>query len=858
MDTFGEWLLRQRNARKLTREEFAQRVGCSVSALRKIESGERRPSTQIAELMANCLDVPLEERPTFVRVARRELSVDRLLPESKLIATPNVSSPKTNLPIFPTPLIGREHEVEQLRELLCNSQCRLLTLVGPGGIGKTRLAMESASHMQDFFADGVYFVSLASVSTTSFIVPMIADALGFIFQSASRNNPKSQLFSYLKEKEVLLLTDNLEHLLSGPGIEVLSELLTNAPKVKLLATSRETLELQGEWVFEVHGLPIPHREWSGITVQDTSVELFLQRARRAYVGFSPTQEDYPAIVYICQLVDGMPLGIELAAAWVRTLSCDEIAHEIEHGLDFLAVSARDIPTRHRSMRAVFDHSWKLLTEEEQQVLARLSVFRGGFRREAAEQVAEATLAVLSSLVTKSLIRRSGTGRYDLHDLIRQFAAEHFSGRVQEQTTTRARHSNHYLICFGQADEHLRSSTQRETLAELTLEIDNFRSGWDWAVNQGEFALLERTMRTFWMLYDIRGWLLEGIDMLEGAVSALERAHASTPPDRTNQVALAHILTSHAVLATRVGQQEQAQATLERSLEILRPLDEPRVLVETVTMMGLVNEFTGNFPRASEFYTEGLEIATRVGDRWYVALCRLLLAGEGSLRLPMSKPEDAHERLQAVVTDWRTIGDPRLTAVALNNLSWMAVRLGRFDEAREALEESVLLNTSIGDRWNLGFAYRGLGLIAQAQGYHLQAVDMFRKSLDMFREIGARQDQARVLVEMSQSMFAMGNDTEAERGWREALYVTRETQGTFVALEALVGIAMLKMKHSRFEQALELLLIVLNHPSSLSETKDRADRLRAELDALLSPTQVDEIHADSGKKTFEIVMEDLLK
>jgi tetratricopeptide (TPR) repeat protein len=308
----------------------------------------------------------------------------------------------------------------------------------------------------------------------------------------------------------------------------------------------------------------------------------------------------------------------------------------------------------------------------------------------------------------------------------------------------------------------------------------------------------------------------------------------------------------------VGQQEQAQATLERSLEILRPLDEPRVLVETVTMMGLVNEFTGNFPRASEFYTEGLEIATRVGDRWYVALCRLLLAGEGSLRLPMSKPEDAHERLQAVVTDWRTIGDPRLTAVALNNLSWMAVRLGRFDEAREALEESVLLNTSIGDRWNLGFAYRGLGLIAQAQGYHLQAVDMFRKSLDMFREIGARQDQARVLVEMSQSMFAMGNDTEAERGWREALYVTRETQGTFVALEALVGIAMLKMKHSRFEQALELLLIVLNHPSSLSETKDRADRLRAELDALLSPTQVDEIHADSGKKTFEIVMEDLLK
>jgi tetratricopeptide (TPR) repeat protein len=207
-------------------------------------------------------------------------------------------------------------------------------------------------------------------------------------------------------------------------------------------------------------------------------------------------------------------------------------------------------------------------------------------------------------------------------------------------------------------------------------------------------------------------------------------------------------------------------------------DEPRVLVETITFLGLIMESTGNYSRASECYTEGLEIATAVGDRWYAALCRLLLAGEGSLRLPTSKPESAHERLQSVVADWRRIGDPRFTAIALNNLSWMAVRLGRYDEAREALEESVLLNTSIGDRWNLGFAYRGLGLIAQAQGEHQQALDMFRKSLDTLTEVGARQDEARVLVEMSHSSFALGNDAEAERDWCEALLGTRETQGTF--------------------------------------------------------------------------------
>jgi transcriptional regulator with XRE-family HTH domain len=186
METFGEWLRGQRAARKLTREEFAKRVGCSVAMLRKMENDERRPSGQIAELLANCLDIPQEERLTFVRVVRGELRVDRLIAESKPVGTPNVLSPKTNIPVFSTPLIGREGELEQLNQLLCEPQCRLLTLVGPGGIGKTRLAIETASQMKVVFAAGVYFVSLASVNSTSFIVPMIADALGFTFQSATR------------------------------------------------------------------------------------------------------------------------------------------------------------------------------------------------------------------------------------------------------------------------------------------------------------------------------------------------------------------------------------------------------------------------------------------------------------------------------------------------------------------------------------------------------------------------------------------------------------------------------------------------------------------------------------------------
>ena len=465
------------------------------------------------------------------------------------------------------------------------------------------------------------------------------------------------------------------------------------------------------------------------------MELFLQRARRAHVGFNATMDDYPSIVHICQLVDGMPLGIELAAAWVRTLSCDEIAQEIEHGMDFLSVTTRDLPARHRSMRAVFDHSWNLLTEEEQRVLLRLSVFRGGFRREAAEQVAEAKLSMLSALVTKSLIHRSGDDRYDLHELIRQFTAEQFSEHQDEQTTTQARHGSYFLTYFGLADGRLRSSAQREVLAELTAEMDNFRAAWDWAVTHGGFALIEQTLRMFAMLYDTRGWLQEGLDTLGRAINALETAHGQSPSDRTDQIALGHLLTVRSLLASRMAQYKQAQAMLERSLEILRPLNELHVLVVSISFLGLVMEMTGNYDKALELYSEGLEVATAISDRWYAAFCLTCLNGLVAITHVMVEPENTHEQLQTAVADWRAIGDPRLTAFGLNTLSQSALRLGRYDEAHAALEESVALNTSIGDRWVLGSAYRGLGVVAQAQGEHQQAVEMFRKSLDTFTELG---------------------------------------------------------------------------------------------------------------------------
>jgi predicted ATPase/DNA-binding XRE family transcriptional regulator len=871
--TFGEWLRQSRNELRLTREEFAGRIGCSVSALRKIEGGERRPSVQIAGLMANCLSIPPNKRSTFVKVARGELSLERLPLVLKPTAGPGASPasrhPRTNLPVLPTPLIGRQRELLELVQLLHDPQCRLLTLTGPGGIGKTRLAIEVASQVQasQDFADGAYFVPLAAVNSPRFIVPVIADAIGFAFASASHAEPKAQLFNYLEGKQALLLLDNLEHLLAEPGGQqlavLLAELLAHASQVKLLVTSLESLALQGEWVREVQGLPVPesrYMEGSAFgnalgSAQDTSVELFLQRARRADVGFLATPEDYPAIVRICQLVEGNPLGIELAAAWVRTLACEEIAQEIERGPGFLSMPTRDLPLRHRSMRAVFEHSWALLTGEEQAVLLQLSAFLGGFRREAAEQVAGAALSMLSALATKSLIRRSGAGRYDLHEMVRKFAAEQLAGRPGEQAATKARHGRYFLTYFSQADKRFASSAQPEAIAELTAEMDNFRLAWDWAVAHDEFALIEGTLRTFAMLDDIRRWLPDGLDCLDRAANALETSQARSPLDRTTQVALAHVLTCRALSAFRLTRDEGAQAMLERSLEILRPLDEPRVLVESVYVLGLVMVWKGDYTRALELLTEGRETAITIGDLQYSAMC---LTQQANVSVMMGNHKNGHERLQSAVAEWRIIGDLRFTAYALNLLSLSALAQGRHDEARLALEESLALDTSIGDRWGLGSAYRGLGRVAQVQGQHEDAVDMYSKAIETFTELGARHDAARALAEMGRSVIALGYDAEAERVWRESFLIATQTHGAHVALEALVGLARLQAKRGDVQTALEWLLVVLNHPSSVQETRERAGQLRLELEAQLTSQQIEAANARAQAKTFEAVVEDVLK
>jgi predicted ATPase/DNA-binding CsgD family transcriptional regulator len=375
----------------------------------------------------------------------------------------------TYLPAEPTPFIGRRDELEKVSRHLAGT--RLLTLIGPGGIGKTRLTLKAAREAAGDFEDGCFYVSLAPIRSVEHIVQTIAEAVRFPL--STHEDPRHQLLRYLRKRQLLLVIDNFEHLLDGAGI--VGEMLQAAPAVKILATSRERLNLQSETIITVGGMAFPDQAGSIDTQNYDAITLFVQRASKVRPGFDPSPEELKQIVYICQIVQGMPLAIELAAAWLHILNVDEIAWELEKGLDILSAEMRDAPERHRSIRAVFDYSWSLLDQSERKIFMRLSVFRGGFTREAAQQVSGATLQLLAGLVNKSFLSHDpNSGRLEIHELLRQYAQERLEGTPEASLSAQEAHAAYYAEFMGKRGPRLKDDRQMLALAEIEADIANVR------------------------------------------------------------------------------------------------------------------------------------------------------------------------------------------------------------------------------------------------------------------------------------------------------------------------------------------------------------------------------------------------
>jgi len=851
--SFGNWIKRRRKALDLTQRELAQRVGCSLSLIYKIEADERRPSRQIAELLVERLEIPPDQRDLFLKVARQDKGTPNLKTIPPLSTLEPAAAPQktpSNLPISPTPLVGRENEIRVITMQLLDPTCRLLTLTGSGGVGKTRLAIASGRQLETRFADGVAFVSLAGIGMNESIIPVIADALGLAFSGPAE--PLVQLTTFLHTKETLLVVDNMEHLLDGANL--LGEILRGTQHVKMLVTSREQLHLQWEWLFEVQGLPIPDE--ADVNLESNSaVMLFAQRAMQTLREFSLDAEDKSALVTICKLVGGLPLAIELAASWVRMLSCREIANELERNLDILETKKLDVPVRHRSLKAVFDHSWELLTEEERLALMRLSVFQGGFTRKAAYATADASLPMLSSLMDKSLLRyNKSSERYDLHELIRQYTYAELQSDPGEEAHVSEKHTLYYANWIASLEGPFKSAQQAQTSQLIRSETSNWLTGWHWSVEQGRLDILMKMSPCLNWYFEVHGYYDEALFAFKAALDRF-RVHAApnSLQSAEEKSAFASLLDQVGWFEFRKGNIEQGAALMAESLELAREYNDPEVLYYIYGNWGYLSLMTGEISEAERLTTESLK-QSKTLTPWHTAIPISVL---GIVAYQQGRLTEAFQQLSESLEIWRSVGDPRGLVFCMLYLGMTAFALNDIPTTRSVLEESNEIAKANMDRWAQAFGLDMLGMVALSQDQNEEALVHFEQSIALSKEIGDQLNSSQTTIHLGQAHAALQSDDEAKRLFLEAYASAKESKWTLIILNALLSFTEMQNGLSA-ETRLGVALSVLSHPSVTPYLRPRGEQMRDKLTPSLTTGQIEVIEKRAKEKRCEDWAQEILK
>jgi predicted ATPase/class 3 adenylate cyclase len=932
--SFGYWIRRRRKALDLTQTELAQRVGCAMVTIKKIEADERRPSRQMAERLADLLDIPPTERTAFLMAARAELAADRLtdpvrsgasllrapaeLPsgtitflftdiqdstqlweqhrvamgralarhdailrraiaayggrvfktvgdavcaafarapdalaaalacQRELISEPwsaaglpnehplrvrmalhtgtvaaeagdylgpplnrvarllaaghggqvllsratwelvrdelpqgielrdlgerrlkdltrpehifqliapdlpapaaalnTLDSQTTNLPVQTTALVGREREVSAACELLRRGDVRLLTLIGPGGIGKTRLGLQVAAELLDEFADGVFFVPLAALREHALLLPTIAQTLGV--HAAGGQSLEASLESHLRDKQLLLLLDNFEQI--ADAAPALGALLRAAPALKALVTSRAPLRLSGEQEYVVPPLALPARKRLpplAVLSQYDAVALFIARAQAARPDFHATDANAPAIAEICHRLDGLPLAIELAAARVRLFAPPALLARLDRRLALLTGGARDLPERQRTLRSAIDWSYQLLDDAEQTLFRRLAVFVGGCCLEAAEAVcgaeeAQATLDLLAKLVDQSLLQQTeildDEPRFVLLETIREYALEQLAASG-EAAALHERHADYFLAFAEHSEPELQSAEQRAWLERLEQEHDNMRAALDWALNTGAAGIalrLSGALARFWWM---RNHAAEGRRWLNAALAA---GADGMPAARAKALHMA------GMLAHQQGEHARANVQYAASLALRRELADDRGVAYVLNSLGGLALEQGDYARASALLEESLAIK-------------------------------------------RTLGSEIAISASLNNLTFLALALGDLDRAQAYADECLAIDRALGHEYGVAMSLGGLGAIALAQGDQTDAQRHFVESLALFCELRDQEGIADGLEGLAGAAVLEGR---AERA--------AQLFGAAEALREEIGVPILASQRATYER-----------------------------------------------------------
>jgi len=864
---FGPWLKQRRKLLDLTQEALSSKVSCSTISIKKIESGDLKPSRQMAVLLANAIGVPKEEHEAFITFARSShmeaeltdfadqqdtgkrvttassikhaLEIDHFREEAhghlihlarngkrtaalvqyetyyrimvdewgvepldetkalyeRLKETPNPFA--TNIPTQVIPCIGRNIELSLFTKMINDYYCRLINIVGHGGMGKTHFILHAASTMRDQFWHGIWFVSLHDIPSghgmtqEQRLITSIADALSIEMHGFT--SVKQRLLDYLRTREMVLILDSFEHF--SDVSELILEILNATEDVKIIITSRERLNFQEECIIEMNGLEVDKFHADDSIHHANAVELFLQQSQRVSPNLIISPDDMIAITHICKLVKGMPLGITLAAAWVRVLSCTEIASELEQNLSFLTASLRNVPERHRSLRAVFDHSWQMLSPSEQQILSQLSVFRAGFRREAARAITTATLAELTALVDKSLLLKNHDGRYEAHEMVRQFAIERLT-EINTVNLFRDKHAVYYAEFLAQQIIPLKGYNQFHALADISQDIENIRSAWGWMVDRSLVMIIGKALDGLFCFYEIRSLFQEGEALFKYALENVMFDMGN--PD--HRLIKARLQAYQGWFSFYLGQTEVSLQLIDSSLIELQQLQAEQYMIFNLNCLGAITQNIDEFERAQQYLEKSLHIAEEINDQPSVSAALNTLGQVAALQGNYSY---ARQLCRKSLEIKRSIGDRWGMASSLIYLGWIEQMSGDYQEARTLFHESLTLSQEFADRRGMAVALVNLGDTIRFLQDYQTAGDCYIQGFQLFKEIGAQQDVSLTLSKLGEIACVLQERESAHEHLFNAITIALTIRSVPALIFGLIGAVSVFYWHNMEQEALNL-------------------------------------------------------